>query len=331
MIKFENTEVMGWEAAIRGARNPMNSWERSDSGFGCEHSKDYCDFCCLPDTGCDCSEAYRNYIIGPNDLDLMRRLDSGGPVHAKYRRMITVYVDITAPLYWWKEFDTYKVGTVANSCSTMHKIAEKEFTLEDFSTEHLLDEKDYYEVLNAENEYPQMEETDGNDVYYTPKDFMEQTIYVLNFYRKKYHEISDELKKTQESYIVVALDENEKALKIRELQKKKKIYWWQMIQLLPSSYNQKRTVMLNYEVLAHIYKDRKYHKLDEWREHEPVDIISGEKIIRTIPNQHQGFCDWIKTLPYSELIIPQTKSKASNDCDCFQPILENVGKGDSKG
>ena len=252
MIKFEHTKVMGWEAAIRGMRNPMNSWEKSDSGYGCEHSKDNCDFCCLPDPGCDCSEAYRNYIIGPNDLDLMRRLAGGGPVHAKYRRMITVYVNITAPLYWWKEFDTYKVGTVANSCSTMHKIAAKEFTLEDFSTEHLYSDE-------------------------------------LEFFK----EIVDRLNGCRNLYLYSKKNESPRDVKND---------WWQMIQLLPSSYNQKRTVMLNYEVLARIYKDRKCHKLDEWREHDPVNITVGDKIIRTIPSDYQGFCDWIRTLPYAELI-----------------------------
>ena len=269
MIKFENTEVIGWEAAIRGMRNPMNSWEKSDSGYGCERSKDNCDFCCLPDPGCDCSEAYRNYIIGPNDLDLMRRLTSGGPVHAKYRRMITVYVDITAPLYWWKEFDTYKVGTVANSCSTMHKIAAKEFTLEDFSHEHLIGDN----ALFIHNK--------GDFRCINNLQFLMWTIDFLNENRRLYLETSDELKKAQESYIVTAPDAEEKALKIRELQKNKKTYWWQMIQLLPSSYNQKRTVMCNYETLTNIYKSRKYHKLDEWK----------------------TFCnDWVKNLPYAELI-----------------------------
>lgn len=225
MIKLENTEVLGWEHAIRGMRNPMNSWERSDSF--CNPVTDNCNDC--PDRG-KCAyifeqdgKPYRSKI-GPNDHDLMMRLAKGGPVHAKYRRMIAVYVDITAPLYWWKEFDTYKVGTVANSCSTMHKIAAKEFTLEDFSTEHLSTAS--LAVLNS-------------------------TIEHLNFCREVY------------------------------LKNKDKGTWWQMIQLLPSSYNQKRTVMLNYEVLAGIYPMRKNHKLDEWH----------------------VFCDWIKSLPYSEIIV----------------------------
>ena len=286
MIKFEHTEVMGWEAAIRGMRNPKNSWEKSDSfrpGEWCED--EYCVNCESRDplTG-KCQN------IGPNDLDLMRRLAEGGPVHAKYRRMITVYVDITAPLYWWKEFSTYKVGTVVNSCSTMHKIADKEFTLEDFSTEHLIGDN----ALFIHNK--------GDFRCINNLQFLMWTIDFLNENRRLYLETSDELKKAQESYIVTAPDAEEKALKIRELQKNKKTYWWQMIQLLPSSYNQKRTVMMNYEVLANIYKSRKNHRLDEWAEHKPVHITNDDKIIRTIPNQYFGFCDWIKTLPYAELI-----------------------------
>lgn len=221
MIRLENTEVLGWEHAIRGMRNPMNSWEKSDSKF-CEYRN--CNDCLYDSYGMCVPPAPNSVGIGENDHDLMMRLAKGGPVHAKYRRMIVVYVDITAPLYWWKEFDTYKVGTVANSCSTMHKIAAKEFTLEDFSCEHLIEESMY--ALNT-------------------------TIGVLNNYRKCY---------------------------IRKPHRKD--YWWQLIQLLPSSYNQKRTVMLNYEVLAGIYPSRKDHKLDEW----------------------DTFCNWIKELPYSEII-----------------------------
>ena len=207
MIKIEQTDVCGWESAIRGMRNPMNSWDKSDSLFT------------MGDT-----------FIGENDRNLMMRLAKGGAVHAKYRRMITVYVDITAPLYWWKEFDTYKVGTVANSCSTMHKIHAKEFTIDDFSHEHL--------TVRAEKH-------------------LLGTIKVLNDYRNTFLDLND------------------------------KKYWWQMIQLLPSSYNQKRTVMLNYEVLVGMYRDRKNHKLDEWH----------------------TFCDWIKSLPYSELIIGDMESE----------------------
>ena len=208
MIKIENVEVVGFAAAIRGMRNPMNSWSKSDSCF-CPNEP--------------CCEGNCSMMIGPNDLDLMKRLRNAGTDHRKFMRMIAVYIDVTAPLYWWKEFDTYKVGTVANSCSTMHKIHEKEFTLEDFSCEHL---------------------TPWNETV------LANLIVELNANRDRY------------------------------LQTKEKEDWWQMIQLLPSSYNQKRTVMFNYEVLANMYKSRKDHKLDECR----------------------NFCSWIKTLPYSELI-----------------------------
>ena len=228
MIKLENFEVMGWEHAIRGMRNPMNSWEKSDSVYRCPYRN-----------GGGCGSCTENMCIGPNDHELMMKLAKGGSVHAKYRRMITVYVDITAPLYWWKEFDTYKVGTVANSCSTMHKIHEKEFTLEDFSCEHL---------LTASNTN------------------LKNTIQLLNLYRAYFIDDIEYVNK-YDSY-----------QRFRNYDKKD--IWWQMIQLLPSSYNQKRTVMLNYEVLAGIYESRKNHKLDEW-----VD-----------------FCKWIESLPYSEII-----------------------------
>ena len=228
MIKIENDEVMGWEAAIRGMRNPMNSWNKSDSTFS--------------DVFDDYENLHSYYMksadIGKNDLDLMTRLNNAGTDHRKFMRMIVVYADITAPLYWWKEYDTYKVGTVANSCSTMHKIAEKEFTLEDFSYEHL-------------------------DI--RTRKILEEIIKALNDYRTLY------------------INYNPDDFQIKGCPSKKDI-WWQMIQLLPSSYNQKRTVMLNYEVLANIYKSRKNHKLDEWRE----------------------FCGWIKALPYSELITGGT-------------------------
>lgn len=208
MIAFKNISVFGFEPAIRGMRNPMNSWDKSDSQYirGCFH-------------------------IGKNDLKLMKKLAESGTDHRKYLRMITVYCDITAPLYWWKEFDTYKVGTVANSCSTMHKIQAKEFTIDDFSHEHILCET-FTGLVN-------------------PTTLLNGIVDALNQNRKLYLETKD------------------------------KKYWWQMIQLLPSSYNQNRTVMLNYEVLANIYKSRKNHKLDEWR----------------------TFCKWIEnSLPYSELI-----------------------------
>lgn len=228
MIKIENVVLpheKQWETVIRGMRSPLNSWDKSDSE---ECRNIFCGDCdgeCLP---------YSNgFIIGSNDFDLMKRLDKAGTEHRKYLRMIQVYVDITAPLYWWKEFDTYKIGTVCNSCSTMHKIHSKEFTWDDFSHEHLTHTDAFHmdaneDALNA----------------------LQVVINALNYNRKKYLETKD------------------------------KTYWWQMIQLLPSSYNQKRTVMLNYEVLANMYHQRKNHKLDEWR----------------------TFCEWIKTLPCSELI-----------------------------
>ena len=228
MLKIENVQIAGWGAAIRGMRNPKNSWGRSDSEWngwdGLSFIPNH-----IPVVIDDDNE--KAFYLGPNDMNLMMNLAKGGPVHAKYRRMITVYVDITAPLYWWKEFDTYKVGTVANSCSTMHKIADKEFTLEDFSCEHLLDNACQYNG-------------------YVPTSVMECVIGTLNEFRKLFLETKD------------------------------KRYWWQMIQLLPSSYNQKRTICLNYEVLHHIYQDRRNHKLDEWH----------------------TVCDWIESLPYSEII-----------------------------
>ncbi len=198
MITISKRNIFGFAEAIRGMRNPMNSWDKSDSGW---HKENY----------------YGNleFIIGKNDIDLMKRLSAAGTDHRKFLRMIVVYMDINAPLYWWKEFDTYKVGTVANSCSTMHKIHAKEFTRDDFSIEHLID--------NSNDPNPAL-------------DAMDNTIACLNRARKLYLDTKD------------------------------KRYWWQMIQLLPSSYNQTRTVMLNYEVLLNMYKSRKNHKLDEWRE-----------------------------------------------------------------
>lgn len=238
MLKIENTEVVGWEAAIRGMRNPMNSWDKSDSRFSLLEDCGDCTHCNLRFEEC------HEQQIGPNDLDLMTRLRNAGTDHRKFMRMITVYLDVTAPLYWWKEFDTYKVGTVANSCSTMHKIHEKEFTIDDFSCEHLYAEDDIegmYYSTTAEEEF-------------TSTDVLKVVIESLNNYRKMY------------------------------LATKDKKDWWQMIQLLPSSYNQRRTVMLNYEVLANIYKSRRNHKLYEWH----------------------TFCNWIESLPYSELIIGKT-------------------------
>lgn len=238
MIKFENVVTPSpeqWRSVIMGARNPMNSWEKSDSF--CNPRIDDCTVC--SDRG-KCAyifeqdgKPYRSNI-GSNDLDLMMRLRNAGTDHRKFMRMLTVMVTITAPLYWWKEYDTYKVATVANSCSTMHKIAAKEFDISDFSVEHL-------ETIARFGE-------DGEP--HQPYMVMKSVINCLNACREAY------------------------------LKTKDKTDWWQMIQLLPSSYNQRRTVMLNYEVLANIYKSRKDHRLDEWHD----------------------FCDWIKTLPYSELI-----------------------------
>lgn len=236
MIKIEKTEVVGWEAAILGMRNPLESWEKRDSHI------------CLAELGYDCPMAENDhspaidcndgeflFCVGHNDLTLMQKLAKAGSDHRKFLRMIVVYADITAPLYWWKEFDTYKVGTVANSCSTMHKIHAKEFTLDDFSHEHLTGETAGL-WLNA----------DGRDFMCSAYDFCAITCDVLNFYRNKFLETKD------------------------------KKWWWQMIQLLPSSYNQKRTVMLNYEVLLNMYHARKNHKLDEWHD----------------------FCGWVEQLPY---------------------------------
>ena len=232
MLRIENTEVLGWEASIRGMRNPKNSWEKSDSEFHRE-PKHYFDEKDMP-----CTDL-RRFVLGPNDLDLMKRLRNAGTDHRKFMRMITVYVDILAPLYWWKEFDTYKVGTVANSCSTMNKIAAKEFTLEDFSCEHLSIRQSV--------------------------DILKETIDALNVFRNVY--LNGGLLKYETGEFAT-------------FQPKDKEIWWQMIQLLPSSYNERRTLMLNYEVLANIYKSRRNHKLDEWH----------------------TLCDWIESLPYSELI-----------------------------
>ena len=235
MINIENVKVYGLEEAIRGMRNPLNSWAKSDTGI-CKGGDDGigCANCAMEEK---CEHSYDYSLqVGKKDHDLMMRLAAAGKPHSKYRRMIIVYLDIVAPLYWWKEFDTYKVGTVANSCSTMHKIAEKEFTWDDFSCEHL----------------DRFVEDTGGDIapVWDFKKPMEYTIEMLNKARTKFLETKDNK------------------------------YWWQMIQLLPSSYNQRRTIMLNYEVLNAIYYYRKLHKQDEWRE----------------------FCKWIESLPYSELI-----------------------------
>lgn len=235
MIKIENITPPStdqWGMAILGARNPMNSWNKSDSQVVQWHMLE----------------------IGENDLGLMKRLVAAGTDHSKFLRFLPVVMDITAPLYWWSEYDTYKVGTVANSCSKMHKIHTKEFSMNDFSTEHLISyesSKPYSEIDGS---------LDDEYTYYLPKDFLDCWIIpILNKYRKKYLETKD------------------------------KTYWWQMIQLLPSSYNQKRTVMLNYAVLRNMYHARKNHKLDEWRD----------------------FCEWIKVLPYSELITMESGNQNS--------------------
>lgn len=236
MIKLENIGLASpeqMEFIIEGMRNPMNSWKKSDSHIDSDlYSLD-------------------NIEIGSNDLSLMQRLSNAGTEHRKYMRMMPVYMRITAPLYWWKEFDTYKVGTVANSCSTMHKIAEKEFTLEDFSCEHLnrIGTSSLWDIIN-----------------------------ILNISRTLYLEGGD--------------------YKGEHYYAKDKQVWWQMIQLLPSSYNQTRNVMFNYEVLANIYRQRKNHKLDEWRE----------------------FCKWIASLPYSELI---TGKYVHTKNDCVECIYYN--------
>lgn len=222
MLKLEHTCTEGWEAAVRGMRNPKNSWNRSDSHY-CWEPQTASGGCFNCELNSDHNCRVDKYILGENDLDLMMKLAKGGDVHGKFLRMITVTVDITAPLYWWKEFDTYKVGTVANSCSTMHKIHAKQFTRDDFSTDHLI---------------PRMLEV------------LDVTIFNLNACRGNFLETQD------------------------------KKWWWQMIQLLPSSYNQKRTVQLNYSVLRNIYTYRRNHKLDEWH----------------------TLCHWIENLPYSELI-----------------------------
>lgn len=241
MLTIQNTEVFGWEAAIRGARNPMNSWEKSDSNFSCKE----CDGCIWEKDARVETEESEDWVdtiswcphspcrIGENDLKLLKNLAKAGSDHGKYLRMITVQVDITAPLYWWKEFDTYKVGTVANSCSTMHKIHAKPFTLDDFSHEHLT----YYE-----EEGELCRDWLGD---------LEDLINDLNFAREKFIETKD------------------------------KKYWWQIIQLLPTSYNQKRTVQLTYAVLRNQYPARKPHKLDEWH----------------------TYCDWIESLPYAKEFI----------------------------
>lgn len=239
MLKLENTGVFGWEATIRGMRNPMNSWNKSDSGWGF-----------VPSQTCPTCDTYEcGYIIGENDLKLMKSLSKAGNDHAKFLRMINVTVDITAPLYWWKEFDTYKVGTVANSCSTMHKIHEKEFTIDDFSHEHLI-------VSDNVNHIDMVA-------------WLQEQIDVLNEWRRTFLDVKNSDVSSESA----------------------KRYWWQMIQLLPSSYNQKRTVQLNYQVLKSMYFARKDHKLDEWH------IL----------------CDWMLTLPYFKEVCVDTNIKEDDE------------------
>ena len=239
MLKLENTGVFGWEATIRGMRNPMNSWNKSDSGWGF-----------VPSQTCPTCDTYEcGYIIGENDLKLMKSLSKAGNDHAKFLRMINVTVDITAPLYWWKEFDTYKVGTVANSCSTMHKIHEKEFTIDDFSHEHLI-------VSDNVNHIDMVA-------------WLQEQIDVLNEWRRTFLDVKNSDVSSESA----------------------KRYWWQMIQLLPCSYNQKRTVQLNYQVLKSMYFARKDHKLDEWH------IL----------------CDWMLTLPYFKEVCVDTNIKEDDE------------------
>ena len=239
MLKLENTGVFGWEATIRGMRNPMNSWNKSDSGWGF-----------VPSQTCPTCDTYEcGYIIGENDLKLMKSLSKAGNDHAKFLRMINVTVDIIAPLYWWKEFDTYKVGTVANSCSTMHKIHEKEFTIDDFSHEHLI-------VSDNVNHIDMVA-------------WLQEQIDVLNEWRRTFLDVKNSDVSSESA----------------------KRYWWQMIQLLPSSYNQKRTVQLNYQVLKSMYFARKDHKLDEWH------IL----------------CDWMLTLPYFKEVCVDTNIKEDDE------------------
>lgn len=307
MIKFENAEVMGWEHAIRGMRNPKNSWERSDSFF-CDYDCPECpqrDINLWPETECKGYFSEGDFVVGENDHDLMMRLRNAGTDHRKFMRMIVVYVDITAPLYWWKEFDTYKVGTVADSCSTMHKIADKEFTLEDFSCEHLIkvSDSEFKDEVFFEDSYhirSRMIAING----------LELIIEMLNHYRKLYLETKD------------------------------KKYWWQMIQLLPSSYNQKRTVMLNYEVLANIYKSRRNHKLDEWAGYDCFDFLCRDCMTcvkyETKECHHgkdNGFIQWIESLPYSEIItgdINETSNR-KKDYETLKEIGENIAKGFEEG
>ena len=272
-IKLEHVVLVSpeqMEFIIEGMRNPMNSWNKTDSFNGCETYKGISK--CLDCDGIrECGAVNKYLIVGENDHSLMQRLSNAGTDHRKFMRMLPAYVRITAPLYWWKEFDTYKVGTVANSCSTMHKIQAKEFTLDDFSCEHLTDCR--WLAMFAPTEYR-----------FSSIDLLKLEIDVLNQYRDKYIKMIDDAG----SY---------KGMR-------KKDIWWQMIQLLPSSYNQTRNVMMNYEVLANIYKSRRGHKLDEWCD----------------------FCKWIETLPYSEIIM-SSSGLDLNSINALQGAARNSSKG----
>lgn len=288
MIKFENMQVMGWEPSIRGMRNPKRSHAKSDSLFDIHVNPNYRDVdtlkpdpavgnnvlgeeCYAPGEYYECASEL-DVFIGNNDHDLMMRLSKAGSDHRKYMRMIDVYVDITAPLYWWKEFDTYRVGVEKNSDSTMHMIHEKEFTLDDFSHEHLIE---YADIRKERFDIPGIDhlccvwDEEGCGIN-CPSDILDFIIEMLNKARKLYNQACEKLKRTD-------LTEAER----KHVQAQTKVFWWQMIQLLPSSYNQKRTVKMSYEALANMYKARKNHKLDEWR----------------------TFCAWVEELPCSEIII----------------------------
>lgn len=249
MIQIETLEIAGFRPAIRGMRNPLNSWERSDSVTCAREMLEYdgCPRTDFSEDPCVCHEGKHGFCLGVKDAKLAHDLAKGGPVHAKYRRMINVYADIVAPLYWWKEFDTYRVGVEKNSCSTMHTITNRPFSFEDFSTDHL-------------GVWKSVKDTDGVERAYCYGDWpeiMDRVIVSLNKARAQYMAEVDPVIKKQ--------------------------YWWQIIQLLPSSYNQRRTVMMSYEALSHMYTDRRLHKLNEWRK----------------------FCEWVTELPYfGEIIMP---------------------------
>lgn len=305
MINLEHVVLASpeqMEFVIEGMRNPMNSWEKSDSSHGHYFRREIGEPCnrykiddpTEEDLKGERVEYVEGYFeLGNNDHSLMQKLSDAGTEHRKYMRMIPVYVRITAPLYWWKEFDTYKVGTVANSCSTMHKIQEKEFTLEDFSTDQL------YYVDQEMEDYIKSTEGRNRLACVNPMYLMNEVVGTLNYYRKLWMSC-DRVLKANESY---GANPEEQRKRIKTAQKK---YWWQMIQLLPSSYNQTRNVMLNYEVLANIYRQRKNHKLDEWRE----------------------FCKWIESLPYSELITSEVKElipETTGDIRQVFGILKSAG------